>query len=453
MRLLVCCLAVGLCGVVSAQEVFTNGIDVNGQMVQGVGLIEISTNNPAWIGRAPSLGQLAGVDTNENDLAVSALVPLRPAWLETDGIYARTSNGLTLYSSTGATLLQFHNGVIIGGGSSNAVFYGNGAGLTGLTAAQVGVNYYNVNGSNHAVGWSASASGNGAAFGRSALADNSGAALGYGVNATNFGVAVGVYARGYNQGAAVGYNANGTVYGAALGYYANGSTGGAAVGWYASGYNGAALGAWANGNYAGVAIGESACGTNAGVAVGYQAKGEAFGTAVGKAAQASSSGAALGCYAFANADGVAIGPQAMGDNYGVAVGSLSKGHGEGAAVGNLANGAWLGVALGADAVATNLGVAVGSSASAAGLGNVALGGSTNSASAASVPAAWTDTAEIGRGTATLPGGLNFRGKGIVDSNGVVVAAINTTNLTVSGAFSMPMQGDVSMGAFTSQSGQ
>ncbi len=92
MRLLVCGLALGLCGVVSAQEVFTNGIDVKGQMVQGVGLIEISTNNPAWTGRAPSLGQLAGVDTNENDLAVSALVPLRPAWLETDGIYARTTH-------------------------------------------------------------------------------------------------------------------------------------------------------------------------------------------------------------------------------------------------------------------------------------------------------------------------------------------------------------------------
>lgn len=443
-------LALGLCGVVSAQEVFTNGIDVGGQMVQGVGLIEVSTNNLAWTTHAPSLGQLAGVDTNGNNLADVCLVPLRPAWLETDGIYARTSNGLTLFSATGTPLLQFQNGVIIGGSSSNAVFYGNGAGLTGLTAAQVGVNFYSVGSNNSIVGLSASASGNGAAFGRSALADGTGAAFGYGVNATNYGVAVGVYARGYYQGAGVGYNANGSVYGAALGYYANGSSAGAAVGWYATAINGAALGPAANANYEGAAIGESACGTNAGAAVGYQAKGGAYGAAVGKSANATSSGAALGCYTVANLSGVAIGDQAVGDTYGVALGHLSIGNNDGAALGTLANGSASGVALGADAMGKQNGVAVGSGACGMGLGNVALGGSTSAGTAASVPTNWTDTVELGRGTATLPGGLNFRGRGLVDSNGVVVAAITTTNLV---ATYMPLQGDVSMGNYTNQPGQ
>jgi hypothetical protein len=62
--------------------------------------------------------------------------------------------------------------------------------------------------------------------------------------------------------------------------------------------------------------------------------------------------------------------------------------------------------------------------------------------------------ELGRGTASMPGGLNFRGKPIADSNGVVIAAICTTNLTVSGsACYLPAGGALSMGSFTNQPGQ
>jgi hypothetical protein len=178
MRTLIVVLATGLCGVVSAQEVFTNGIDVNGQAVQGVGLIAISSNNPAWTGQAPALGQLAGVDSNGNDIAEGYLVPLRPAWLETNGIYARKSNGLALYDESSNAVLVIRSGQLLGTGGllsnftisasaitggqlavavlptgssgvwnagglviTNAQLRGDGSQLTGLTPAQVGVNY------------------------------------------------------------------------------------------------------------------------------------------------------------------------------------------------------------------------------------------------------------------------------------------------------------------------
>jgi len=48
------------CGPAMAQVVFTNGIDVNGQVVQGLGLVDFSMANNFTL--APSVAQLMGVN-------------------------------------------------------------------------------------------------------------------------------------------------------------------------------------------------------------------------------------------------------------------------------------------------------------------------------------------------------------------------------------------------------
>jgi hypothetical protein len=155
---------------------------------------------------------------------------------------------------------------------------------------------------------------------------------------------------------------------------------------------------------------------------------------------------------------IAIGAMASGDNVGTAMGVCSLATNWGAAVGYRTDGSSYGVAMGCLAYAP-------------GLGNVAIGGTpyisvppTNPTNgAAMVPSNFVDTVELGRGTATLQGGLNFRGHGIANSNGVVVASINTTNLlmsstaiisnlTVSGSIYIPKLGDLSMGSFTNRPG-
>jgi hypothetical protein len=79
-----------------------------------------------------------------------------------------------------------------------------------------------------------------------------------------------------------------------------------------------------------------------------------------------------------------------------------------------------------------------------------MGGGGCWATAANVPTNWIDTVELGRGTAVLQGGLNFRGKALADCNGVIVATIMTTNLV---ATYIPPQGDLTMGCYTNQAGQ
>jgi hypothetical protein len=150
---------------------------------------------------------------------------------------------------------------------------------------------------------------------------------------------------------------------------------------------------------------------------------------------------------------IAIGAVANGDNVGTAMGVCCLATNWGTAVGYRTDG-------------SSYGVAIGACAQAPGFGCVALGGTPYTPPtmmSAAVPANWTDTVELGRGTATLQGGLNFRGHGIANSNGVVVASINTTNLlmsstaiisnlTVSGSIYIPKLGDLSMGSFTNRPG-
>jgi hypothetical protein len=144
-------------------------------------------------------------------------------------------------------------------------------------------------------------------------------------------------------------------------------------------------------------------------------------TSFGFSAEGSSDGAAVGAFAAGYTFGAAVGKQAIGYTYGAAVGYQASGITFGAAMGASVHGELYGAAVGCSARGATNGVAVGAFAVANGLGNVALGGGTNATSAASVTNGWYDTVELGRGAATLQGGLNFRGHGIVNSNGVVVA--------------------------------
>lgn len=110
--------------------------------------------------------------------------------------------------------------------------------------------------------------------------------------------------------------------------------------------------------------------------------------------------------------GVAIGGLACAPIGGTAVGWGATAPDFGAALGNNAAAAIGGVAVGAGASGTNTSVAVGWNALAGGTNDVALGARANAWGAG-----FTDTAEIGAGTAILPGALHYRGVPIVDGNG------------------------------------
>jgi len=151
-------------------------------------------------------------------------------------------------------------------------------------------------------------------------------------------------------------------------------------------------------------------------AVGISANGSSSGAALGNNANGSGYGAAVGYNANGSDIGAALGNNANGSGYGAAVGNSADGSGSGAALGDSAKGYYLGAAVGMSANGTNYGVAVGRGADGHGVGNVAIGGNDAGTNNARVPEGFTDTIELGRGTATTDGGLHFRGRLIVDSN-------------------------------------
>lgn len=117
-------------------------------------------------------------------------------------------------------------------------------------------------------------------------------------------------------------------------------------------------------------------------------------------------GTAIGWGATAHLNGAAVGYQAAGDGSGVGFGYNARGGQNGTAVGNSAEG-------------QNGGVAVGENTVAYGAGNVAIG---RGADANSVND-FTDTAEIGAGTATVNGAFHYRGNPVVSSNGNILASV------------------------------
>jgi len=150
------------------------------------------------------------------------------------------------------------------------------------------------------------------------------------------------------------------------------------------------------------ALGREANGSESGTALGLIADGSSYGVAVGQESIGAFSGAAVG-YSADGTAGAAIGYGALGA-YGAAVGSFSAGSAYGAAVGVSASGYSYGIGIGAYAVGN-------------GLGNVALGGGEEGGLVAAIPSGFTDTVELGRGTAVSNGWLHFHGHPIVDGNG------------------------------------
>ena len=115
---------------------------------------------------------------------------------------------------------------------------------------------------------------------------------------------------------------------------------------------------------------------------------------------------------------------------GVAIGALANGSSSGAALGGSAMGYWDGAAVGYGADGSSNGVAVGQFALGAGLGNVALGSTADAGS----ELGFTNTVELGPGTATDNGWLHFRGvplfgpTGILRSNRIADGSISTNKL-------------------------
>ena len=133
---------------------------------------------------------------------------------------------------------------------------------------------------------------------------------------------------------------------------------------------------------------------------------------------------------------VVIGDCATGTYWAVSMGNGANGDNVGTAVGVWCLATNWGVSVGYRANGSSYGVALGSMAQAVGLGNIAIGGAQTSSNYALVPTNFLDSVELGRGTAVLNGGLNFRGYGIVNSNGVIVAPFSASNLVVSGGLTL-----------------
>ena len=117
----------------------------------------------------------------------------------------------------------------------------------------------------------------------------------------------------------------------------------------------------------------------------------------------------IGIGTAANQNSVSVGSQTDTSDHSIGIGDGARSDHYGIAIG------------GGDGAATG--------ARASGIGSVAIGGSDDEDKKAAVPLAWLDTVEPGRGLATLEGGLNFRGHGVMDSNFVVVADVVATNVT------------------------
>lgn len=119
----------------AAQAIFTNGIDVCSNHVQGVGLIDMvgwakGYGDPDVRGLAVSIGQLGGKNpvTGADIDNPTNLIALVPASVMTDEIQAQTTNGLALFDYDGRRALHVADGAI----------HGNALGLTNLQASSIG---------------------------------------------------------------------------------------------------------------------------------------------------------------------------------------------------------------------------------------------------------------------------------------------------------------------------
>lgn len=152
-----------------------------------------------------------------------------------------------------------------------------------------------------------------------------------------------------------------------------------------------------------------------GSAIGHEAEGADGGSALGRGAKATSYGVAIGEEAYGTDCGTAIGYSANGVS-GVAIGYGTWGT-YGVAVGTLSGGSDNGVAVGVSAMGYSYGIGIGANADGHGMGNIAMGGSEEGGLIAAIPSGFTDTAELGRGTAVSNGWFHYRGHPVVDGSG------------------------------------
>ena len=237
---------------------------------------------------------------------------------------------------------------------------------------------------------------NGIAIGSRSHSNTNGVAIGINANASNYG---------YTDAIAIGTNSTSDQYCTAVG---NGST---------AEWNSVAYGLNAFGWNQGVAIGNFSTNgySSYGVAVGYESNsatsGGTGGIAIGFNAQADSYSTSLGCSSFSTDIATAVGVNTIANHISVSIG-----------VG--CNSVYSSVAIGRDCVAnvTGQAIAIGERAYAGAYDSVAIGSEDYpNTNIAQVPNGWAHTAEICGGTATLNGGLNFRGHGIADGSGNLYA--------------------------------
>lgn len=253
--------------------------------------------------------------------------------------------------------------------------------------------------------------------GAGSYSDGYSVSVGSGVRSTNLAVAIGHNSLAKDEGVSIGYMTTNDSHGSSVGSRSAASNYGAAIGVLANAQDlGAAVGYGANGSANGVSVGSLSTGYNYGVAVGNLANGSNYGVSFGPSSIGYDLGVGIGSSADGNSYGVSIGAGSIGGRYGVSVGVGSSG--------------------------SDGGVGIGDTAQGTGRGNVAIG------SYAQIDSLWTNTVQLGSGTASLPGALNFHDYVIMDSSGVFVGNamgltnVNLTNTTgtlpasrVSGTFS------------------
>ncbi|MBU4366751.1 MAG: hypothetical protein KKF10_06415, partial [Verrucomicrobia bacterium] len=253
--------------------------------VQGLYFNTSQTAAPAWVhlGEGADLDMQGNVITNATYYGDGRGITnlSAGAFTETDPLWASASNAIVADIAT-----RLASNVWAAADSTTNYLAQTGGTMSGALnmGEQIITNVAHIdfNGNDVSVGRGANGSEYGAAVGRAAVGTNYGMAMGYQANGCNDGVAVGYQANGSVTGVAVGASANGYKDGVAVGYLAKGTNYGAAVGRNANGSSsGAALGYDANGYAAGAAMGRLANGFDAGAALGYDANGFHYGVAVG----------------------------------------------------------------------------------------------------------------------------------------------------------------------------
>ena len=316
-------------------------------------------------------------------------------------------------------------------GRDSAVAIGTGANAAGGTGGGI------------AIGYTASAQAGGVAIGYQTVADrfdnvaigtyaNARGAGGTFTNTTVIGTGTAVSNSWFHYGSSAVIDPWGFIPSAIISSFTNAEADPKFITWTNNTVIRLGSGAYSS---AGIAIGHDAHTTQSGVSIGSGASGDHTGVAIGQNTYAEWTGVAVGDAANGGNDGAAVGKSANANNYGAAIGEDATALASGAAVGNAAIANTNGAAVGAWAWATNMGVAVGSYSRAPGPGNVAVGGGDGGTYASAVvPSGFSNTVQMGVGTATSNGWFHYRTKPVIDpTGGVHVTSLESYSNRIWGA--------------------